>query len=111
MLKPIALLKTVAFAICIGIVAPGVSTAEEPPDIGFARLEEAAKRIASHVAELLREQKQTAIIVEDFTADPPLRASGGTGLKQLVSNAMKAEKIEVRDDAKFMLFGSFAISE
>jgi len=89
----------------------GVSTAEETPDIGFARLDEAAKRIASHVAEVMRDQKQTAIIVGDFTAPPRLKASGGTGVRQLVIKTMKAEKIDVRDDAQFQMVGSFANSE
>jgi len=59
----------------------------------------------------MREQKQTAIIVGDFTAPPRLKASGGTGVRQLVIKAMKAEKIDVRDDAQFQMVGSFANSE
>lgn len=101
----------IAAITCWTIAPSSVSMAEELPDIGFARLEEAAKRIASHVAEVMREQKQTAIVVGDFTAPPRLKASGGTGVRQLVINAMKAEKIDVRDDAQFQMVGSFANTE
>ncbi len=111
MQNPIAILKTIAIAICIVTANPSFSTAQETPDIGFARLEEAAKRIASHVAEVMRDQKQTAIIVGDFTAPPRLKASGGTGVRQLLIKAMKAEKIDVRDDAQFQMVGSFANSD
>lgn len=101
----------VTLVVCTVTTVPNNSRGDEIPDIGFSRLEEAASRIAAHVAEVMREQKVTAIIVGDFTAPPRLKTSGGTGVRQLVINAMKAEKIDVRDDAQFQMVGSFANTE
>jgi hypothetical protein len=108
----ICILRTLlSWAIGVWMLVQSPLPAQDIPDIGFARLEEAAKRIAVHVAEVLREQKETAIIVGDFTAPPRLKASGGAGVRQLVIKAMIAEKIDVRDDARLQMVGSFANTE
>ncbi|MDX1961985.1 MAG: hypothetical protein SFX18_02455 [Pirellulales bacterium] len=107
--------KQLLMLVCSACLAYGMQwqpvAAAEVEDIGFNRLEEAAQRIAKHVGKLLTEYNETAVIVGDFTAPPRLKTSGGTGVRQLVINALKSQKIDVRDDAKLQLIGSFANSD
>ncbi len=95
-------------AIVVVLSSTSSRATEGTPDVGYRRMEEAAKHIAAHVASKLKEQRETALIVGDFTAPPRLKASGGAGVRQLVIDALKSERIDVRDGARIQLVGEFS---
>lgn len=80
-------------------------------DVGLARLDEGAKRIAVKVAKVLRDRNEVAINVGDFTAPPRLKASGGAGVRHAVITALKQANIDTRDDARLQLAGAFSDSD
>jgi len=86
--------------------------------IGQARAEEdralddGLQRLAKEVAGVIsREGGEKAVVVGDFIGAPRLRAAGGSGISQLLSAALKAESVAVRDTAPYQLHGTFKAAD
>lgn len=106
--------QTLLVALLVFSLFANNAPAQQPqptPDIGFARLEEAARRIAAHVSKHLQEDNIDSLNVGDFTAPPRLKTSGGAGVRQLIIKAIQAEKISISDNAPRQLTGAFKESE
>src|SRR5688500_12491343 len=68
-----------------------------------AALDDGMGKLAAAVAEFLKQENQSAVIVGDFVAPPRLQSSGGPGISQLLTQHFEAKGITVRTDDAYQV--------
>lgn len=80
-------------------------------DRADAVLDEGLQKLAARVANVVREEDQTAIAFDNFVAPKKLSASAGPGLEHLLALQLKSlpkdKQVEVRDNAPLRLLAVF----